>query len=211
MGQTTQQTASPAVDSWREGLSAMMDGEASELELQRLLRECGQSDGLRDDWRRYQLVSAVLRQQAVEPAVTVDFAQRVGQALVSEAAPAASSRLPSWWPEVARMAVAASVAVVVVTAVQWQRQPEQMAAVSPTPVVAQASQVQTNQIQANQVQVVGASPVSLLSGQQQMGAANAQRQQVQFERYLQYHLERASLNDSRGMVPLARQVSEVER
>lgn len=206
MGQTTQQTASPAVDSWREGLSAMMDGEASELELQRLLRECGQSDGLRDDWRRYQLVSAVLRQQAVEPAMTADFAQRVGQALVPEAAPAALSRLPSWWPEVARMAVAASVAVVVVTAVQWQRQPEQVAAVSPTPVVAQASQVQ-----ANPVQVAGAPPVSLLSGQQQMGAVNAQRQQAQFERYLQYHLERASLNDSRGMVPLARQVSEVER
>lgn len=203
MVNTTQHDTQPSSRSGellREGLSALMDGEAGELELQRILKECGQDDALRDTWRRYHLASALLRQQAVEQACRADMAERVAGALVADGSSTVARPRSGWWPDLARMAVAASVAGAVVVGMQWQqRQSAAVVASAPMQPVIQAPQT------------VVVSPAPLLSGQQQVGAANAQRQQAQFDRYLQYHLERASLNDSRGMVPLARQVSEGDR
>ena len=44
-----------------ESLSALMDGEADELEVRRLLNQLEQDDELRATWHRYQLLGAVMR------------------------------------------------------------------------------------------------------------------------------------------------------
>lgn len=189
----------------QESLSALMDGEAQPLEMQRVLKQCGEDDVLRATWARYQLASALIHRQAVDnTTVSLAFADRVQQALQQEATPATPRRRG-----LAKLAVAASVAIAVVGAVQWPQltgvAPQQaMVAKQATPVVAPS----LPQEHTGSVQEKSLAPVFLAS---QPVNRNTQLQQVRFERYMQYHLERASLNDGRGMVPLSRNVSAEER
>ncbi len=48
----------------KESLSAVMDGEADEFEIRRVLNEAAQDDALRGVWTRYHLVRSVLRGEA---------------------------------------------------------------------------------------------------------------------------------------------------
>lgn len=52
----------------RESLSALMDNEATELELRRVLRQAKDDPDLLDEWQRYHLVRDVMHQQAGAPA-----------------------------------------------------------------------------------------------------------------------------------------------
>ncbi|MFC6979067.1 sigma-E factor negative regulatory protein [Microbulbifer taiwanensis] len=54
-------------DRLNESLSALMDGEASELELQRLLKASAGSAEVGERWSRYQLAASVLRREQVAP------------------------------------------------------------------------------------------------------------------------------------------------
>ncbi len=98
-----------------ESLSAVMDGEAGELELRRVLSAVGEDEELRQRWQRYQLASAALRRQLVQP--ELDLASRVSAAIAAEeqvpAAPAArgSSFL--------RLAVAAGVTCAVLVGARF--------------------------------------------------------------------------------------------
>lgn len=107
----------------QEALSALMDGEASELELRRLLRQLDQDAGsesraLRDTWARYHLARDVLH-EAGRP-VSVDLSRRIAAALEDEPLPATASVAgPAHWRQtVVKLAIAASVAVVGVFALQ---------------------------------------------------------------------------------------------
>mgnify|MGYP001823816172 CR=1 FL=1 len=55
-------------DQLREALSAVVDGEADEFELRRVLDEVGRDDELASQWQRYEMIGAVLRSQALAPA-----------------------------------------------------------------------------------------------------------------------------------------------
>jgi sigma-E factor negative regulatory protein RseA len=100
-----------------ESLSALMDGEATDFELQRVLREALQDDSIRAAWSRYQLVSSIIQQQPCHPVASPGFADRVLSALQDDA----KTSVPSVWHKpMARFAVAASVAVAVVAGVQWR-------------------------------------------------------------------------------------------
>jgi sigma-E factor negative regulatory protein RseA len=46
-----------------ESVSALMDGEASELDLRRVLKAAGQDPAVADSWQRYHLVRASLQQE----------------------------------------------------------------------------------------------------------------------------------------------------
>ncbi len=65
-------------DRMKESLSALVDGEADELEIRRLLNQTEQDDELKEQWGRYQLMGAVMRG---EPASTTDLSQGIMQAL----------------------------------------------------------------------------------------------------------------------------------
>lgn len=104
-----------------ESLSAIMDNEANELEFRRVLAALG-NDQLRATWSRYQLVRAVLRKELLEP--RLDLATAVAAALVNEpvvaqAPPAVGARARTGrWRGIGRLAVAASVTVVVLAGVR---------------------------------------------------------------------------------------------
>lgn len=109
---TEQQTQSQE-QSLHESLSALADGEASELELRRLLKASASDPGIAARWGRYQLASSVLKKD-LQISAPQGFADRVSQALEEE--PTASRS--SWWQSLSRVAVAASVAGALVLGVQ---------------------------------------------------------------------------------------------
>lgn len=101
----------------RESLSALMDGEASEFEVRRLLDSLDEDPELRARWRRYQLARAALRREL--PPRAVDLSQRVRDAL--EGAPAPRRTWGVSLAALGRAAVAASVAAVTVfAALHWR-------------------------------------------------------------------------------------------
>jgi len=65
-------------DRMKESLSALVDGEADELEIRRVLNQAEQDDTLREQWGRYQLIGSVMRE---EPASTTDLSKGIMQAL----------------------------------------------------------------------------------------------------------------------------------
>lgn len=118
-----------------ESLSALMDNQASELELQRLLKALDADSELKSTWSRYQLASAGLKKDLPVMASS-DFAARISAAIDSEetyllqpqaatqtdSAQAASGNVIAmplrWWQQAGRVAVAASVAGALVVGVQ---------------------------------------------------------------------------------------------
>lgn len=89
----------------QETLSAVMDNEADELELRRVLAACGEDAELRSTWSRYQLARSVMHREPTLP--KLDIAAAVSAALADEAAPPKAEKGP--WRMVGRLAVAASV------------------------------------------------------------------------------------------------------
>ncbi|HSC76718.1 MAG TPA: sigma-E factor negative regulatory protein, partial [Pseudomonadales bacterium] len=125
-----------------EALSALMDGEVQELELRRLLQCLPDDPAVRARWARYQMVSSILHKQPCLPVVSLGFADAVRAAIEKEQVFELHSHTRKnlgfvsggWRKSAVRFAVAASVAMVVVTGVQWQQRmsaTEQLANVVP--------------------------------------------------------------------------------
>jgi sigma-E factor negative regulatory protein RseA len=124
----TEQTSATALS---ESLSALMDNQTTELELQRLLKASADDLELQATWSRYQLASAAVRGDLPTLAGS-DFAARVSAAIELEdtysqtpdavayttsASGAAIVTVP-WWQHLGRAAIAASVAGALVVGVQ---------------------------------------------------------------------------------------------
>ncbi|GIZ11140.1 sigma-E factor negative regulatory protein [Pseudomonas sp. NCCP-436] len=123
----------------RESLSAVMDNEADELELRRVLA-ASEDDELRSTWSRYQLARAAMHRELLVP--QLDIASAVSAALADEAVPVRKTPV---WRQVGRVAVAASVTVAVLAGVRFYNQDEfsgvQLAQQDVAPVIS-APQVQ---------------------------------------------------------------------
>lgn len=89
----------------REALSALMDGEAQELELRRSLDAIASDAALRERWRRQQQVSEALQSRRIQRP-DIDISERVAASLSHRRT---LSRNPVW-----SMAIAASVTFAVV-------------------------------------------------------------------------------------------------
>lgn len=118
-----------------ESLSALMDNQASELEIQRLLKALDADPELKSTWSRYQIASAGLKKDLPVMASS-DFAARISAAIDAEetyslqSQPAAQQvanqstggnviAMPlRWWQQAGRVAVAASVAGALIIGVQ---------------------------------------------------------------------------------------------
>jgi negative regulator of sigma E activity len=127
-------------DPVKEQLSACLDGELPEGELDLLLRQVGRDQPLRNTLGRYALIGETLRSQGAVAAPT-DFATKISAAIAAEPAlvqERRATRLASaparWLKPVAGFAIAAGVAAVAILTLQ---QPEQ----APTNYVADAAQV----------------------------------------------------------------------
>ncbi|MGH1462048.1 MAG: MucB/RseB C-terminal domain-containing protein [Neptuniibacter sp.] len=115
-----------------EPVSALMDGEVSDFELRRILDRIESEPELADAWQRYQLVSAVMRQEDVASA-DLDISSAVMDAVAEEPAlhteefvtENAEKGEPknTFWKPLTSMAVAASVTAMVILGAQGFNQP----------------------------------------------------------------------------------------
>lgn len=125
-----------------ESVSAVMDGEADELELRRVLAATGEDPALRERWARYQLARDVMHRQTVKPGL--DLASAVSAAIAGDEAQAAAAApgvaASSGWRQLGRLAVAASVTLAVLAGVRFYNSQDE-AAVAPQ-VAQQPAQVQ---------------------------------------------------------------------
>merc|ERR1712110_362970 len=104
-----------------ESLSAVLDNEADELELRRVLSAEGDNE-MRSTWSRYQIARAAMHKELIEP--RLDIASAVSAALADEPAITAVKPQRFAWRNVGRLAVAASVTVAVLAGVRLYNQSE---------------------------------------------------------------------------------------
>lgn len=186
-----------------ESLSALMDGEAQELELRRLLRLLPDAPDLRARWMRHQLVSSIMHKQQYFPGASLKLADAV-QAAIQEDFSYAANDSGTWRRGAARFAVAASVALAVVAGVQWEQQrtadTRQLAIVVPAAAKNHASAASLESV----------ASVPLLTSKPSVGSAFMPARDKQYG-YMQYNLERASLDTRGSMVPLAPAADRLNR
>ena len=216
-------------DKWRESLSAMMDGAADELEIQRILRETEKNAELRQQWSRFHLVQSITKGEQVMPA-TDDFSRKLMSAIAQEPV----HRVGVWqrmasssaFKPVMSAALAASVATVVVVGGGVLRQPASsmqapILAVGGAPMSAAATQPVVNYSQPASASLssVSLSPdtdnYGLSSGyraaSEAFGTSNvmtheqALRAQLRLQHYMLRHAEHATMgNSATGVLPYAR-------
>lgn len=193
-----------------ESLSALMDNEANELELERVLAQVAGDAGLRQTWVRFNLMRHAVHGHSVAY-VDLDISARVQSALAGSRTDfrGRGAALAVFKQRMVRplvsFAVAASVAATVVIGGQ---QLAQVGVADPygvdRPVANDASPVgMLNSLGATAVQAsYGTQPLPVL--QPATRAAYQELAQQRLRRYMQEHVEQAALNSPQGLVPFAR-------
>ncbi|WPC06277.1 anti sigma-E factor RseA C-terminal domain-containing protein [Pseudomonas benzenivorans] len=186
----------------QESLSAVMDNEADELELRRVL---GASDDaeLRATWSRYQIARAVMHKELLEP--KLDIAAAVSAALADEALPVVEKTSRGPWRAVGRLAVAASVTVAVLAGVRLYNQDE----IGAAQLAQQASQPALVSPQAQgPAMLAGFSSAAEQPGAAQAAAdAEAGWHEQRLPAYLRQHAQQAAMSGGEGALPYARAAS----
>jgi len=177
----------------KEQISAFFDGELPAAEQSLLLERMARDPALRAHWDRYQLIGDSQR-KSLPPHIDLGLADRVMQEL--DAAPvhhgSATSALQRVLKPVAGLAVAASVAVFAVLAVQQARAPEPGAV----------------QIAAKSQVMPGPEAYTRVEGTRWNTEGGTQHPQVsnQLNEYLVNHSEYAASGGMPGMLPYVRVV-----
>lgn len=205
------------LDRKAEELSALMDGEVSELELRRVLNSIEQDQALCRKWSRYQLASAVFRRQTAGKAqawMEVDLSARVQQAIEQEPVPAvpkhgkSSTVVTLLSRPFANVAVAASVSAAVILG--WQN-------FSGGPGVPGSPAVASSTVSMAPVPVSSNSPLMAVSQSNAAGSTNLvmQPEMIRYNPelddrlnyYLLSHSSNAAVNTASGVTPYARVVT----
>lgn len=176
----------PAVTSQQEALSALLDNEASELEIRRLLRDMSDADAER--FGRWQLARDAMQRHELA-AVPTDFSQRVSAALEQEKQP------KHWAMPLARLTVAASVALA--TVVGWQYWDG--SASSATPALASTS--------AQRPLLLGEGELVSRSLREQAQPASLVRESQRIDDMIVRHSDFAARHGSQAVTPYARFIS----
>ena len=186
-------------DTIRESLSALMDGEASELELRRILKS--DDAALRSEWASLNRSQQLMHDGGL-PFADLDISSRVMASIDDEPLKSGGS----WRQALAGVAVAASVAAVVVFTGS-----DRMMGSSPTLLAKQEAIGNTSgRVYPAQLSpATGGVAVSATAGAiPSMAASPVGDEQQRFEELLRKHTERASLNNGQGFVSYARVVSQ---
>lgn len=187
----------------QESLSAVMDNQADELELRRVLA-ASDDPALRATWSRYQIARAVMHKELLEP--RLDIAAAVSAALADDAAPVAQQPQRGPWRAVGRLAVAASVTVAVLAGVRLYNQDD----ITGTQLAQQANQPVLN--------------VPQVSGQAMLAGFNTSEEQIapaagavgqgqpgwheqRLPAYLRQHAQQAAMSTGESALPYARAAS----
>lgn len=190
-----------------ESLSALIDGEADELEIRRLLNQTEHDEQLLDKWASYQMIGAIMRQEAI---TEVDLAKGVRQALDGKPMDELNLGLSEhvakhhglWRKLTASGAIAASVMVAVLVGVQWQQTQVESAQVPMLAAEAPAAvSVATPEQLPAPVMAVAAS-VELSSAQQQ----ELEQAQRRLQEYVLRHGEQEMRDAVQPMLPFMQTV-----
>ena len=189
----------------RESLSALLDDEANELELERILSRVADDEDMRQTWVRYNAVRTTLSGHQLAH-MRLDISSQVQQAIGRQRGPSSAATLKQrFLRPVASLAVAASVAATVVIGGQ------QLARIGGTDpygnsgaVAASASPVGlVNSLGATTVQAsYGTQSIPVLQPTTRTAYQELARQRMQL--YMQEHAEHAALNSPQGLIPFAR-------
>lgn len=207
-----------------ESLSALVDGEASELEIRRLLKS-GDEPEVRDRWHRYQLAGALMRREVGDRAPE-GFADRVSAALDEQPALRSGRH---WWQRAGQMAVAASVAGAVLVGIQ-----QYPGSTTGNPVADSAGEESAGQASQPAALPAGyhapslpsARPASAESGYNTLRRPSrevrfvpiraedsqvpAEEVRAYFDHLMRAHSDHAARNSNQGVLPFARVSSEDE-
>jgi len=188
-----------------ESLSAVMDDEADELELRRVLAASGDDAELRRTWSRYQMARAAMHKELLEP--RLDIATAVSAALANEAVH--RTRRLSWWGAVGRVAVAASVTVAVLAGVRLynQKGPDEMMGQGMAQQAAQPSlsvpQMQGTPVLAGYSENAEPSPAAPPAE----AGKGADWHEKRLPIYLRQHAQQSAVNGVETVLPYARAAS----
>ncbi len=188
----------------QESLSALMDNEADELEVRRILAaEAGGE--LHASWSRYQLARAALHREAVLPNFSV--AAAVSAALADEPVPGmtSASQASRWTNGWARLAVAASVTVAVLGGVRLYNQDELAGA----QLAQQAAPLQVTQPQTQGPAILAGYSESPQQTPRSAAAPGNDSEWLRqrYPHYLQQHAQQGGSAAADGTLPYARGAS----
>lgn len=187
----------------RESVSALVDGEADDLELRRLLASSEMSD-VRNTWRDFHVQRDSLNGVDMRFA-HIDLSQRIQAALADEAMPALANAA-RWWRPLASVAVAASVATVVaIGARSFSPVSDNGAALAQVAATNSGNRVFPAQVGPAVGNVaVGAQLNTPFYPVQTVALDPDQLAQQRLQQYLLRHTERASLNNGQGVISFAK-------
>jgi sigma-E factor negative regulatory protein RseA len=214
-----------------ESLSALMDGESTELETHRILKEVGSNssatDSARRKWQRYHMASSVM---SGDPVAKIDFSAAIAAAIEAEDRHRINP-LRQFAGIAGRFAIAASVAMVAVLGVQQFNEvaPSNSDAVQFAEVAIDEAQqnngpaiqfpsgfqpnIQARTVSAGGNIKVSQQPVTPLIQVRQ--TVNQQYSEQELRAYLNdimlKHSSHAALNSNQGMLPFARVTNSDER
>jgi len=191
-----------------ESLSALMDDEANELELERVLAQVSQDRDLRRSWMRYN-VAQQAGQGSQIACLDWDISERVKSSLEVLNATDPESAGTGFQQRMLRpfvsLALAASVAATVVIGGQ------QLALIGSEDPYDYGRSVATNASPVGMLNSLGATPVQASYGMQAVPilepATSRAYQELALQRqrkYMQEHAEQAALNAPQGLIPFAR-------
>lgn len=192
----------------RESLSALMDDEANELEVERVLSQAGSNTELRERWTRYQVARTALGGQT-QSLLQMDISERVREVIAQEDEAAAASPRESLRDRIVRpltsLAVAASVTATVVLGGQ------QLAQIGSGEALDERTRVAANPSNVGMLNAFGGASVQASLGNEPIPVLSpAARQaydelaQRQMRKFMQEHAEQAALNSPQGLIPYSR-------
>ncbi|MBK5007817.1 RNA polymerase sigma-H factor AlgU [Pseudomonas sp. S60] len=186
----------------QESLSAVMDNEADELELRRVLNAVDEAE-TRATWSRYQVARAAMHKELLLP--NLDIASAVSAALADEAVPVKVKQGP--WRTVGRLAVAASVTLAVLAGVRMYNQDDitgaELAAQQPAQQGVTVPQAQGPAVLAGYSESSEQATGPMANGVLQNQAGWDQR----LPGYLRQHAQESALKGTETALPYARAAS----
>lgn len=184
-------------DSLRESISALVDDEAQELELRRVLSNIENDEELRKTWKRYQAASFTMKRQ-MDGRFDIDISDRVAEAIADEPEVKVSKPKLGFFKPVLSMAVAASAAFLVIFAVQFggeDNASQQLAA---------GEQPLTTNLLAGSEPLAGSEELVTVSSE----ALSPVEKRLQS--LIESHTQQASMSENRGVMPHTQLVEDQE-
>lgn len=187
-------------DKLKESISALIDGEASEIEIHRLLRQLDGDSTLKVSWINYlQARSVIQGERQITVARHLELHQRISDAVRDEEAYALKSERTTPWirtfaKPIAGLAVAASLAAAVVVG-YYNQSPE-----TPGTVATASPTISPQAINVQPVSTATTAQIVEPQGQSQDLRQLNEAQQAQLREYLNMHDRMARMDPNSRMV-----------